>query len=255
MNIFNTNVIHLRNVTVMQGIQYKETFREKRNYNSISLRFSGHARFLLDNNQPMDSINGAITFMPESQSYIHQQIEASEIIAIHFNSDELYSCKPFVFYPSDKKNFQYLFNQLFEIWREDSEPSAVTIMAPVYKIIESIINASDIQLGSSSSKILLAAIKHIRRKFNDPELTIGECACSADISEIYLRQLFRKELKISPSQYLCNFRINYAKNLLASGYYTVMEIAARSGFSNSSYFCKIFRENTGLSPLKYAKLQ
>jgi AraC-like DNA-binding protein len=239
----------------MQGLQEKSTNKMTRNYHSISLRSGGHARFLFRDLEPMDSCHGAITFMPAGLSYTHQQIDASEITAFSFNCDELADCKPFVFYPRDNRNFLYLFNHLHKTWCEDPVPSTVNIMTASYKILESIINASDIQLVSNSSGALYAAIKYMRQKFSNPKLSIRECADAAGISEIYLRQLFRKEIKISPSRYLSNFRIAFAKNLLASGYYSIMEIAARSGYSGSSYFCRIFRKETGLSPLVFAKLQ
>ena len=255
MSIFNTHVIHLREVSVFRATQDKFLSSYIGNTHTLTLRYGGHARFFSnDNILIMDSLNGAITFVPWNYPHIHQHIEPSEIISIHFRSDELDECKPFVFYPLDAKKFHYLFNDLYNIWCEDPMCSTVRVLAATYKIFESIIDDSELQQIGGYSMQVLKAVKYMRKNVSNEKLSIVECANAADISEVYLRVLFRKELSMSPTQYLLNFRISYAKNLLDSGYYSVMEIAALSGFSSPSYFCRVFKENTGISPLEYKKL-
>ena len=49
-------------------------------------------------------------------------------------------------------------------------------------------------------------------------------------------------------------KINKAKNLLLSGNMTVQEVARILGFENVGYFCKLFKEKTGISPGKYGNI-
>ena len=49
-------------------------------------------------------------------------------------------------------------------------------------------------------------------------------------------------------------RIEKAKELLWSGAGTVTEIAAGTGFNSSQYFCRVFQQYTGMTPMEYRNL-
>ncbi|WP_139355905.1 helix-turn-helix domain-containing protein, partial [Clostridium beijerinckii] len=48
-------------------------------------------------------------------------------------------------------------------------------------------------------------------------------------------------------------RIHKAKELLGSNKLKIYEIAEKVGYSDSKYFCKVFKESTGMSPKEYMK--
>ena len=71
-----------------------------------------------------------------------------------------------------------------------------------------------------------------------------------------LRRLFRHVYGEPPLEYLLTLRVNYAKRLLRESpclHYTVAQIATMSGFSDISYFSRIFKKRTGLSPRAYVQ--
>ena len=49
-----------------------------------------------------------------------------------------------------------------------------------------------------------------------------------------------------------NLRINYAKELINSGEYSIADVSFISGFSDVSYFSREFKKSTGLTPKDYA---
>ena len=68
----------------------------------------------------------------------------------------------------------------------------------------------------------------------------------------------RKEPPVSSAQYLIqdyiiHLRIEYAKELLTKEGYTVAETCQHVGYGNISYFIKLFRETTGLTPAQYKR--
>ena len=53
------------------------------------------------------------------------------------------------------------------------------------------------------------------------------------------------------TDYILELRVNKAKDLLKNTNMDILDVAASSGFENQSYFTKIFRKSTGLTPRHY----
>jgi two-component system response regulator YesN len=54
-------------------------------------------------------------------------------------------------------------------------------------------------------------------------------------------------------EYLTKVRIEEAKRLLENTSYNTTQISFDVGYSDQSYFCKIFKKIEGISPLEYKK--
>jgi AraC-like DNA-binding protein len=68
----------------------------------------------------------------------------------------------------------------------------------------------------------------------------------------YISKLFKQYKGMSPSEYLTHVRIEKAKELIRSvSDVNVADIAAAVGFSDPSYFSRLFRRMTGLLPTEY----
>ncbi len=70
----------------------------------------------------------------------------------------------------------------------------------------------------------------------------------------YLNRQFKKWTGQTIFQYLNNTRIARARQLLLTGYYTIEEVAAQTGFCDVYYFSKMFKKHTGTTPGKYGLL-
>ena len=79
----------------------------------------------------------------------------------------------------------------------------------------------------------------------------GDIAKHIGVSEDHMTYCFRQELGVTPILYLQRYRINQAKHLLKESNQSITEIAFSVGFSDSGYFSRIFRRETGTSPEKY----
>ena len=73
------------------------------------------------------------------------------------------------------------------------------------------------------------------------------------ISKYHLCRFFRKNLGISLVTYLNNIKILEACNLIKNGCSNMTEIAILCGFNSSSYFCKVFKKEKGISPTEFRK--
>jgi len=103
-----------------------------------------------------------------------------------------------------------------------------------------------------NSLIVRKAINYINEYYND-KVSLEEIANGMNITPEYLSRLFTKELGKSFSDYLKEFRIDKAKELLASNKIKIYEVAEKVGYNDSKYFCKVFKEVTGMAPKEYTK--
>jgi AraC-like DNA-binding protein len=78
--------------------------------------------------------------------------------------------------------------------------------------------------------------------------TVEEAAKAMGISRSGLFRAFRRHTGQNPKTYLDHLRVEHARRLLAMGGYTLKEIAARSGFSDTQHFARTFARKTGTQP-------
>lgn len=69
----------------------------------------------------------------------------------------------------------------------------------------------------------------------------------------YLSHIFREKTSITLSEYILQERVCWAKELLEEGRLSITEVGEKVGFSNSSYFGKMFRKCTGCTPKDYRR--
>ena len=68
------------------------------------------------------------------------------------------------------------------------------------------------------------------------------------MSEANFRRLFREFLGVSPIDYRNDIRLTHAKNKRQSGEYNVSEAAYKSGFTNLSFFIRLYKKKYGHTP-------
>ena len=73
------------------------------------------------------------------------------------------------------------------------------------------------------------------------------------ISKYHLCRTFNKNLGLPLVSYLNTIKIRAAAELMQNDKLNLTEIATRSGFNSSSYFCKVFKAEKGVSPNVYRK--
>lgn len=91
------------------------------------------------------------------------------------------------------------------------------------------------------------------REHYHEKLTIPQIAGCIPVSERECYRLFQKNLGMTPTEFLISLRLKKAKDLLITTQKNVVEIALESGFSNSSYFGKVFREEFHIPPGEYRR--
>ena len=98
--------------------------------------------------------------------------------------------------------------------------------------------------------LIKKAILYISGNFSG-ELTLEEVAAHVHLNPAYFSSLFKQSTGSSFKEYLNMVRIEESKRLLANTDYTIIDIAVASGFGDQSYFCRVFKKYTGLTPRQY----
>ena len=83
------------------------------------------------------------------------------------------------------------------------------------------------------------------------QISRWQLAESVNISEDYLTRIFRREMGVSPWDYLTRCRVGVASDLLRRTGAPLSEIAQASGFQDQAYFNRVFRKIKGCTPGHY----
>lgn len=102
-------------------------------------------------------------------------------------------------------------------------------------------------LPANTSAIVKKAVAFLNSRYSSP-LTRWQVAQSVNTSEDYLSRIFRRELGLSPWEYLTRLRIQRAKELLMSDADSVALVGAKVGFPDAAYFSRVFKKVTGSTP-------
>ena len=100
------------------------------------------------------------------------------------------------------------------------------------------------------SPIIQSALRYIHKHYMDC-ITIQDFCVKAKINPAYLGHLFKKETGMFFNNYLLQYRICCSIHLLLDTDMKISDIAAKVGFSYSSYYNSCFKKQTGISPIKY----
>lgn len=105
---------------------------------------------------------------------------------------------------------------------------------------------------SGYSFIVSYIIKDIDLNYSQ-KLYLENYAEKLHITPEYTSNLFRKETGMNFTSYLRLYRIEKAKEMLKSSDVKIFEVAYLTGFTETKYFCKVFKEITGISAKNYQR--
>jgi AraC-like DNA-binding protein len=82
-------------------------------------------------------------------------------------------------------------------------------------------------------------------------LNLQEMSNTFHLSTRQLNRLFKNNSGMSIGQYHEKTKINLSKSLLENSHFPINDIAQRVGYQDALYFSRVFKKNTGLSPMAW----
>lgn len=96
-------------------------------------------------------------------------------------------------------------------------------------------------------------VQYIKEHLSE-NLSVAKLASMACMSEPHFFRSFKRELGLSPLDYIIRERISAAKNILRTPGTSISEACYRSGFNSLAYFTLQFRRTEGYTPSIFKKM-
>ena len=122
-----------------------------------------------------------------------------------------------------------------------------TLLMYLFRLINKTENAENLL---DSGRILDTVINYINLHYTQ-EITLEDLARECYANKYYLSHLFSRVRGESIGKYIQRRRLCEAKRLLAETDNSVRKIAEAVGFPDNSYFCRVFKKETGVTPLTF----
>jgi AraC-like DNA-binding protein len=118
------------------------------------------------------------------------------------------------------------------------------------KLVETRKDVFNQKAYKSAELYLEKSIEFIENNYSN-NIKINDIASYIGINRSYLTHIFKKNINISPQDFLVNYKIDKACNLLQNTDLSIKVVAKSIGYSDPLTFSKIFKKVKGLSPKNY----
>ncbi|GGI97949.1 AraC family transcriptional regulator [Alicyclobacillus cellulosilyticus] len=152
---------------------------------------------------------------------------------------------------------EVLFMRLFDLFRCRPAGAEARAGSLITRILTDLVGQRleagalpDVPYEAGYPESIRASIAYMERNFARP-LKLEELAQQASLSPFHFARLFKRVTGMSVMEYLLHYRIQQAKHLLRETRLSVREIADMVGFSDQSYFSKLFKRYEHMTPTAY----
>lgn len=226
----------------------EKVFVPARSYSAISLRLKTSGKYKCKN-KIISFEPESICIIPAGVSYERNSFE-EDILVIHFHMLNYVLEEIQVFKITDAEKYKNLFLKALNLKYENDVGCMYRITSIIYEILSELTRDVGFTSNYKDNRIIESA-EYIRQNFWNPELSIENLSKQACVSPAYYRREFNRVYSSSPKDYLDTLRIQYAKSLLETGYFSQKEIALRCGYTDVGYFRTVFKRKIGKSIKAY----
>lgn len=203
--------------------------------------------------------DGDCLYLPKGSNYTVCTVPTAEhgetgSYAINFLMLSEEASPPWVMRLSGTSETASLFSKAAKAWLRKDVGFYEECFSCLYRILQRVKRESARYFPKQKSMELLApALRYVNEHYAEEGISVAHLAHLCDVSEVYLRRVFRRVFGVSPAVYMRNRRIDYAKELLCTEEYSVTDVAMLSGFNDTAYFAREFKRVVGVTPSVYRK--
>ncbi|WP_077301872.1 AraC family transcriptional regulator [Virgibacillus pantothenticus] len=192
------------------------------------------------------------------KSNLHDSLEyiALGIEGLFFSSADKGNHLGLYRFQVDRNNILFYLNRLLEEIQLSKENYEIICQNIIEIMIIKLQRDKKLTINQTESpnvnKASAFIMYYINQNYRD-SITLDKLAEVGHINKYYLAHTFKKDMGISPIEYLNRVRIKEAKLMLETTDYSIAHIAAFTGFSSQSFFTQAFKRLTSQTPSKYRK--
>ena len=145
-----------------------------------------------------------------------------------------------------------------ERWGVDSSESAPAVRMKIQHFLQEIwaqfaahISEEKAETSTQHTRKIFDMISYLHEHFAE-KFSLTELAQSVFMSRNECCRYFKQMMNMTITEYLLEYRLSKAAELLETSGLSITEIAEKTGFCDVSYFIKVFRLKTGMTPKAYA---
>lgn len=158
---------------------------------------------------------------------------------------------------SDVHHLDSIINNIFTAVSSKDTITGLELSSMLYTfltVLKNNMHSSETPLKSAKNKQLQPVLSYMKDNFKSSP-SLDEMASLINITPQHLCRLFKKTFNMRPFLYLTRYRIQKAKELMIeSGNLTIREISESVGYNDVSYFCSIFKECEGMTPVEFKRM-
>ena len=213
---------------------------------------SGRGYISFDDNR-IDYEEGDTIIIPPFVRHSNNSEKGFANIYINMKDSSLPFKEPKIIKDDASKHIYETFNNIHYHYYSNLERKSLVVSALAMLLTSLFIvheEASDI--GTIVQKIEA----NILENFSDCYYDLNDYLKQFHFNNDYIRKLFKRELGVTPNQYLIDKRLQTSADLLKSikgDSSNVSNVAVTCGFKDPLYFSRMFKKKYGVSPTSYAK--
>ncbi|MFD2583816.1 AraC family transcriptional regulator [Pedobacter vanadiisoli] len=155
----------------------------------------------------------------------------------------------------NNEEIAYLINKVIRICSEDTREKDVLADLTLKELLVRIMQTQNLKtIGGDSYSLsqnpLAFVLNYIKSNLNE-KISINSLSDKACMSKATFYRLFKRELGISPNDFIQAEKINKAKILLSQPRSKVASISYELGFNDANYFIRTFKKIVGITPGAY----
>jgi AraC-like DNA-binding protein len=191
-------------------------------------------------------------YLPKGSSYHVETVESGGCYVINFDAD---ICDdPFSVSFRNSETVLHNFRVANNEWRKHDGMRTATAMWAVYgAICQAEKEFQKHYISGEQASLIAPAVEVLNFRFTENDLSVSKLSQLCGISEVYFRRLFLHSFGVSPKEYMIQKRMDYAKTLLNSGDFSIVEIATFCGYAEPCHFSREFAKRVGVPPSRYLR--
>ena len=194
----------------------------------------------------------SVLYIPKGEDYVINLDDSPESIVLFCDfetNDE--PPRPFVVKLPSDSHVPVCFENALKSWQKQHPASLSECKTSFYEIVTALIKQHFSYLDKEKSQQLSKAASYMKTNCFNPEFRLSDVSVWLGISQRYFEKLFSQKYSVTPKEYIINFKIQKAKELLSSHTMPINEIAEKLGFCDVYHFSRIFKAKTGFTPSEY----